>query len=183
MLNYNKEILVFDDLDLTNVTDELYAIVTTNEFPWYFLPRTVKNPDPYDKQIFNEYDHLTHVFIIDKTKNSEYMSIPIKMLDVFSEKSGIKFNTILRVQSNLILEKKFNKPSAPHIDCDDKHYVLLIYLNDSDGDTILFNDNMEEIKRITPKRGRFVLFDGSIKHSVIPPINTKHRIVFNYNLQ
>jgi hypothetical protein len=183
MLNYNKEILIFDDLDLTYATDELYYIVTSGNFPWFLNDGTVYDPDLYDKTKFAECDVMTHAFIFNRKKNSEHDHLPINMLEIFSKRSGIEFKRILRAQTNMVMQKILDKPTPPHVDTPDKHYVLLVYLNDSDGDTILFNENMEEIKRITPKRGRFVIFDGSIKHSVIPPINTKHRIVFNYNLE
>ena len=181
-LNYNKEILVFDDLDLIYETQQMYDIVTLNDFSWYINARTVLKSDTYDTALFNDFDFMNHVFIVNKNKNSDSAYLPIKMLELFSDKSGIKFKHILRAQANLTPEKKITKPSPPHTDIDIPHYVLLLYLNDSDGDTIMFDDNRVEFKRIAPKCGRFVLFDGSIKHSLIPPTNTKHRIVFNYNL-
>ena len=183
-LNYNKEILVFDDLDLIHTTQQMYSIVTSNDFAWYINSHTVNTSrDPYDDAVFNDFEFMNHVFIVNKNKNSDSAYLPIKMLELFSDKSGIKFKPILRAQTNLTPEKKITKPSPPHTDSDTPHYALLLYLNDSDGETIMFDDNMVEIKRITPKCGRFVLFDGSIKHSLIPPTNTKHRIVFNYNLE
>ena len=183
MLNYNKEILIFDDLDLTHATDELYNLVTSGNFPWYLNDKTVYTSDVYDETRFAECDIMTHVFILAANKNSENVHLPVKMFEMFSERSGIEFKRILRAQANMVMQKKLDKPSPPHVDTPHKHYVFLVYLNNSDGDTILFNDDMEEIKRITPKRGRFVVFDGSIKHAVGVPINTKHRVVFNYNLE
>lgn len=51
-----------------------------------------------------------------------------------------------------------------HTDISQPHNVCLYYVNDSDGDTIFFDDNENEIKRISPKEGRIVVFNGSIKH-------------------
>lgn len=45
------------------------------------------------------------------------------------------------------------------------HWTCLYYVNDSDGDTIFYDKNNKEIKRISPKKGRIVFFDGSIPHS------------------
>ena len=69
-------------------------------------------------------------------------------------------------------------PDIKHIDIEDiKHMVCLYYINDSDGDTILFNDNGEEIKRVSPKKGRIVFFDGSIPHCSSRPSKSSRAIV------
>ena len=65
-----------------------------------------------------------------------------------------------------------------HTDTTYPHWVCLYYVNDSDGDTILYDDNGKEIKRISPKKGRIVFFDGTIEHSAGVPTQT-NRIVVN----
>ena len=57
---------------------------------------------------------------------------------------------------------------------------MLYYVNDTDGDTIFYNDNEEEIKRVSPKKGRVVFFDGSIMHSASTPTQT-HRAIINFS--
>ena len=66
-------------------------------------------------------------------------------------------------------------PDDIHIDINAPHWVCLFYVNDSDGDTILFKeDKKTEIQRVTPKKGRVVFFDGSIPHcSSRPSLNTR----------
>jgi hypothetical protein len=53
----------------------------------------------------------------------------------------------------------------PHVDLPFSHTVVLYYVNDADGDTVLFDDNENIIKTVSPKKGRILLFDGNIKHS------------------
>jgi hypothetical protein len=53
----------------------------------------------------------------------------------------------------------------PHTDLSNKHLVVLYYINDADGATVFFDEHNNIIKEVEPKRGRVVLFDGSIKHS------------------
>lgn len=69
----------------------------------------------------------------------------------------------------------------PHIDYKIPHYVLLYYVNTTDGDTVMLDDGIIR-DRISPKRGRCVLFDGSILHasstSTLSP-----RIVINNNIR
>jgi hypothetical protein len=69
-----------------------------------------------------------------------------------------------------------------HIDNIFDHLVLIYYVNDSDGDTFLFDDEGEVIKQISPKKGRVVVFDGSIKHAG-GYNKEKPRAVINFNVE
>ena len=71
-------------------------------------------------------------------------------------------------------------PQIPHTDLDFPHYSLIYYVTNSNGDTIFYNDNEEEIKRVSPKKGRILFFDGTIKHSGSYPTKTT-RAIINYN--
>ena len=79
---------------------------------------------------------------------------------------------------------------TPHIDIySRKHLVVLYYVCDSDGDTIIYNEREKETpdgvytikERVTPKQGRVVLFDGWLMHTAEQPINNV-RCIVNYNL-
>lgn len=71
--------------------------------------------------------------------------------------------------------------ARPHTDFGTPHWVVLYYVNDSDGDTVFFDNNNNIIKRVTPKKGRIVLFNGNILHSGgIPKENP--RCVINFNI-
>ena len=109
---------------------------------------------------------------------------------------AIKFEDmhILRMKMN------FNYPwvgikesthGIPHVDLPlEKSYTTAIYyVTDGDGDTILFNEKNGHqgpltIKgRISPKKGRIVLFEGDTLHAACPPISNRPRIVVNINIR
>jgi hypothetical protein len=62
--------------------------------------------------------------------------------------------------------------------------VILYYVNDSDGDTYFFGKekDSELVQKITPKKNRAVIFDGSTWHASSLP-SKNHRIVINFNLE
>jgi hypothetical protein len=85
----------------------------------------------------------------------------------------------------------------PHVDKPIPHYVCLYYVNDSDGDTIIFKkkadgelenilqkdidpDKLDILTTVTPKKGRCVIFDGLHYHASTQP--TKNiRTIVNFN--
>jgi len=71
---------------------------------------------------------------------------------------------------------------APHTDLNIDHTVVIYYVNDADGDTILFDDQNKIIKRVTPKKGRVLMFDGSILHGGGIPTKGP-RCIVNYDIR
>lgn len=80
-----------------------------------------------------------------------------------------------------------------HVDINYEHLVCLYYVNDSDGDTYLFDKTKKELpyltkdtklevlQKVSPKKGRVVLFNGNRYHSSSGP--TKDiRCIINFNV-
>lgn len=90
---------------------------------------------------------------------------------------------------------------GPHVDADHPHRVALIYLNNSDGNTVLFNERFdpacnlksdEYVRQrldnqvtvsdtVTPEENKMIWFDGHQYHSSIGPTQTSRRYVININ--
>jgi hypothetical protein len=106
----------------------------------------------------------------------------------------IDFNLeeVIRCLGAIILNpqviRKQNKICNIHINQEQPHLVLLYYVNDADGETILFDKTINDIKnqdlsmryidekyefnianKIMPKKGRILLFDGKTYHSASCP--------------
>ena len=86
-----------------------------------------------------------------------------------------------------VLHDRYIHP--PHIDVPQKHIASIVYVNDSDGDTVIYDHKQEWAKsypqsmpikqRIAPKAGRMVLFDGSYVHTGHSPSEHQTRILIN----
>ena len=96
-----------------------------------------------------------------------------KILDGFKPLHGR-----LYLQVPMAIEEKHKKP---HVNLPGKHWVVLYYINDTDGTTAFYNPDGTLRTEVEPKRNRLVIFDGTIKHSVgIPKLSP--RAVLTYDM-
>jgi hypothetical protein len=194
--------MLYNDILTNEQHTALYELVAGVEFPWYYQPNIVHtdntNVDPNACQSFG----LTHtVWDIEKGKVSGVLDHMGILVDNFSKLSGIIPNNFIRIKINLqtpIEGNNSNKYNGAHIDRTTPHSTLIYYLNNSDGDTFIFNEvfNSNESstwpssisptikKRITPvANSLYYLESGFNYHSSSNPINcnTRYTINFNFN--
>jgi hypothetical protein len=107
--------------------------------------------------------------------------------------AGFEKTNIYRVKANCMF-KQPDYPdgchNTPHIDNEEPNWkTLLYYVNDSDGDTLIFDKKFQKdvkhteltIKyRSTPKKGTAILFDSDQFHCSTPPRTTERRTVINF---
>ena len=103
---------------------------------------------------------------------------------------------IIRVKMNLCLYAQTDNPNAhgmPHVDftnntkITDQLISAVYYVNDSTGDTLIFDqrfgqrDPLTVKTRVSPKKGRLVVFDGGLLHAGNTPKSNTPRININFN--
>jgi len=126
------------------------------------------------------------------------------ILSVTKINSNINFGQAQRWKINKLspTEDKSIDKWGLHVDQYEPHYSIIYYINDSDGDTVFYNDTLgdkfpnwmtllgkdkdlsywSELKRVSPKKGRIVIFDGRIFHRSSYP-TTQDRYILNYNVE
>ena len=113
----------------------------------------------------------------------------IDLIKKSCSKLKIKNVDVLQGRSFLQLPSNIKKEDVdtPHTDMSFQHFVMLYYVCDSDGDTIIYNEKtisekgLTVQKKVTPKQGRVVLFDGAYYHTAQQPNHSK-RCIVNYDL-
>ena len=165
--------LTDDNLQYTFVKDVGHVYNNTQEIDNFAFARALVHNDYYD--------HL------------HFLLLP--MLYNVASKIRIRINRILMGRAFLTTTGTPRQVDYVHIDQPSPHTVILYYANDSDGDTILYNHvhklgdkdsyyhhNEEDIfMRITPKKGRAVVFNGLRYHTSTRP-SRGLRLVTNYNI-
>ena len=181
-------IIVRDDLIPAEIQDYLHMQVFGSTDINAMLPLTCKvEPTAFDGE--NELPvSFQHVFK-SSTTNTDHFGNFSKVPQIVFEK--LEMNLIDIIQARLFITgpHKTKLPHyKPHTDLPLPHLALIYYVNDSDGDTVFFEDKtiennfkLVERQRVSPKKGRVVLFDGSHLHAGGYPTDVP-RCIVNYNI-
>ena len=130
---------------------------------------------------------MTHLLMYCKRKRSSIRAYKTCWIIISRDTNTdivLEDKTLIRAKINLLFPKHEGRlrKFLPHIDFLDKHKVILYYITNSDGETILFkNDGKTIMEKIEPKKGRFICFDGDTPHSANNPVKSANRIVMNLN--
>lgn len=175
-----------------------------SEIPWYWHSNTsyqdggekYQQMQKLQQQYPNIVDNgqFTHAVLDDGNVFSSNIGFFIPILYMFADKAKVTVTDILRIRINLMVQDKtftYENYNYPHTDIMPSK-VFLYYVNDSDGDTVLFNetaiDNNDAfptqfniIKRVKPIAGTGVFFDSSRFHASCNPAHTPARYVINFN--
>ena len=108
-------------------------------------------------------------------------------------KDIVNSDVILRSRGDMTMYTNELHEHSPHVDFSFPHFSTVFYVNDSDGDTIFYDkraksrteidqfSDLKEIKRVSPKANRLVIFEGDIVHTGSSPNKHKNRIIINSN--
>ena len=187
------KIYVFDDIITKDYQNRIKSILVgetrynDEDFPWYYIDDITSAGD-YENQkrgaFGHDYVHYEegiesdfHYLFIDLIKNS-CSKLNIKEVDVLQGRSFLQLPTNIKKED----------VDTPHTDMSVQHFVMLYYVCDSDGDTIIYNEKvisekgLTVQKKVTPKQGRVVLFNGAYYHTAQQP-NHNLRCIVNYDLR
>ena len=186
------EILVIDDfIDLEYQEKIKDNLMGDNSFPWYYIDDVTA---AYEEGNQGR-PGLSHVYVeLDDDDSSEIISdfhhLFIPMLQYACHYLNMPTGKILQGRSfmQFPLNLKSKEADTPHIDLDEgeEHIVVLYYVIDSDGDTVIYNERKKSLtytekQRVTPKQGRVVIFEGGQYHTAEQPTKGT-RCIVNYNL-
>lgn len=197
-MEVDENFVIIDDIIPKNYQDiiENKILSTEESINWFLVP-------DLDVRLNSENHNDTknvgfsHVMVNNSNPVSLLNDLFLPLVGIACEQIEISKYQI--VQSRLFLQaptgEKDKKNDKLHVDLPFQHMVLLYYINDSDGDTVFSDLNSKDItrqtldsdteyniiKRVTPKKGRGVFFNGRIFHASSKP-SKNVRCVANFNL-
>lgn len=155
--------------------DRIQRVLFDMKFPWNYHANT-NYEDGATRA--NDVPQFVHGFVRDGKNHSELTGMPLKVVEPF----GLKFEDLLRAKANLVGWEKEPVVHPAHTDDNSPHFVVLYYANESDGETILFPPDGEEV-RVSPQPGRILCFHGHLPHASSSPVQTRYRAVLNINVR
>jgi hypothetical protein len=199
----NIEYYVYDDL-LTKVQQDYLADhIEGPNFYWTYCNNTYYGETPELKSLNDPFItedtyfgyQFVNVLYTHKTINengvyqAQNFHIVSSIIKAVFETKICSVN-LLRCKVNMLLKRSEvtkEMHDVIHGDSPEKHYVAIYYVNDYDGDTMIFEgtdpQNFDKTKYVTvsPKKGRLVLFNGKHLHCAKFPVDNNRRIVINFN--
>jgi len=191
---WHNNIFVFDDIISLEKQEKLKSEMLDKQFPWYFREDVTNS----DLNNYHRRPGFGHVFYVDEKQVSNYHKniIPIIMnscnkLGLHGERRILQGRAFLQLPLNIPDREKLD---VPHIDLSEfKHLVILYYVTDADGETVIYENQydekgdiprfktLKEKQRVMPKQGRVVCFDGYYWHTAAQP-SKGTRCIINYNV-
>ena len=181
---------IFEDLLPISYVDTIEATFN-NPLPWYYTESASgigANYDINDKNIFDS-SQFVHTIMDEDEPQSNLVELVRPVFWFLEQRTGLRPRKIERIKANLQTPNK-SKPgnyNPPHVDVTAPTGMsLLYYINDSDGDTVFFDKTIDDgyndlaiANRVTPKKGRSVLFPSNQFHSSSFPSQGR-RMVINF---
>ena len=199
------QIMVFDELIPKQLQESIKLTIDGEQsFPWYIIKKIghshlnveYQNPKTIDGGGFY------HSVVDDGEIISKYYDYFKQVLFFFTDKTGVEVDKVIRIRLRLTNQQKdhTHETYGPvHVDFTKynfTYYTLLYYIEDSDGDTMLFENvwngdkgsydpgkiiDPKIVYRHTPKQGCGILFNGHRYHAGNYPIDFQTRIVVNFD--
>lgn len=191
-MNWHNKVFVFDDIVNLKTQNHIKDLML-NKAMWSYVS-DVTNPQLNDQQR----PGFAHYFVKDEIITSDLHNevLPIlqnslKKLNVHGDRRYLQGRSFLQLPLNIDNREKLD---VPHVDLANfKHLVILYYVTDADGETVIYDNqfvenqkipNFEDLKekqRVMPKQGRVVCFDGYYWHTSQQP-SKGTRCIINYNV-
>lgn len=138
---------------------------------------------PWQHGISKLLHDATQKVSFDKTGSELFLPAVLKIEETFGLPWGC---SCFRARLDMSLRAPEPIIHEIHRDWDFDHYACILYLNDADGDTIIYNETTEQseytvLETISPKKNRLVFFDGLHYHTGNSPIKNNRRLLMNIN--
>lgn len=196
----DKSVYILEDVMPHKWIEEIQSNVLGSFFPWYYVPQTsfpnivnsgkVKISGECIDQ--GQFSHT--MFIVGEGIKSQTWFMISPLTTMIEKMHEDKLGRLIRAKLNVLTPVTSYPNDAhhvPHVDWIDddhnkKYWSCVFYLNDSTGDTFIFNETLKEspseltvMKRNPPKVNTGIMFNSHLYHASSQCTGTEPRVVVN----
>lgn len=147
-------------------------LLKNDNMPYFYQDDTVDYyEDGYKKREIIRQPQYCHAFYKEGKINSPFY-------DTINQYFKVNLKPY-KIKSNILHINKKRGFHYPHID-HPNGISMIYYVNETDGDTYFFNEKLKVIKKVSPKKGRLLIFDSNIIHASSPPKKYDTRCIINF---
>ena len=185
-------IKVLDNFLTKSYHEELLGMMSSSYFNWYYNENISHHTGKNSKNLTARLDEhgFSHIFWDENGMRDTSTSMLWKP-GLYQIMDVVNTDFILRSRGDMTMYTHREFVHDPHVDYPFKNISTVYYINDSDGDTIFYNqrhsedqpmpDKLEVRDRVSPKANRLVFFEGDVIHTGMSPNKHKNRIIINSN--
>jgi len=181
--------------------NKLEKLFDKTDFPWFYNEKIAPSDEKYGDVNITDSPGYTHVIWNENELRSDCFYHVEPILYFLERETGKTVTDTIRIRARRTTQypnHTLDKYNPPHVDLniDDDYYSLVYYVDDSDGDTVIFEEKYDldsksnilyngakQKYRIPPKKGCAVLFDGKQYHSGNTPVNFTKRTIINFDIK
>lgn len=165
------------------LVETLRASICNSEFPWYWRESSKYGVVSKGQK---DYQFIHNVFY-DGKPLSEMFPATEELIKAFVNTTGIEFIDINRIKVNLTTPSTLSEQEldeAIHFDiaAEGEYLSIIYYVDDSDGNTLLYEDGKILVSQ-PPVKGTAFFFPSNMLHRHTPPTVHKRRLVINFVMQ
>lgn len=182
------EVRHFVDADSQN---KIYQAITNPSFLWTYdedVTAALMNSPAASTPTFN------HLIFDQNRESNPYYEFVDQLIAEIEKQFKLSITDMLDIRAEFLLNTKYPIPSlpykhnTPHKDYDTDHFVVVYYVNETDGETVVFNETAVAEKyypmhRCMPEKGKALLFSGvNFYADTCPKVHTK-RIALTFKFK
>lgn len=190
-----SDIKYFDNLLPNGYADQIEADLMSREFAWHYI-------DDVTNENYGSNAGFVHVVYEHNGIISQWYPFIKPLVYSIAAANGKPVETLLRIRVGCLLKSNRVEHNTPHLDLMWPHTTACYYVNNSDGNTILFNQTKEDIgdtvnelelhnyvqytefttaAESIPKKNSVCVFNGARFHASSNPEETDRRLVITVN--
>jgi hypothetical protein len=193
-MSFNINPIIIENLISEDLQKELIEVLKYNSY-WYLSPATSGESvaiDPNDSSI-KDSPQMIHELVNHNEASSHLGEVAFIMCENLEHRLNCKIHNVIRIKSNMLYQnegaKDFYHP--PHIDSVNANHISVVYyVEDSDGDTLLFDKTADEghldlsvSYSSQPTQGKAIVFPSKLFHTSKNPVVNSTRIILNFLLE